>query len=138
MITETTPAILIQYVIVQRDQVPTGQRILTDGHFERTTVGNDRPTPIEPLDRDRVLNWQSEGVITAAQMETIKAKIHESGFFNLQPKLLINYCKEDPGVGIWTVNVDGRQMRVVVYDPKPKRAIEIDILRTLLVEMIGE
>ena len=134
---EATQSVLIQYIIVQRDQVPTGWRILADGRYERTAADNALPTPTEPLDRDRALNWQPTGTITAEQIQVIEKTVRDSGFFNLQPRLLINYCKDDPGVAIWTVNVDGQQKRVVVYDPKPKRAAEIDKLKALLTELIG-
>jgi hypothetical protein len=134
---EATPSILIQYVIVQRDQVPTGWRVLIDGRYECTAADNALPTPTEPLDRDRVLTWQTEGSISADQVHIVEAAIRDSGFLDLQPKLLINYCKDDPGVAIWVATVDGQQKRVVVYDPKPKRAAEIDKLRAVLAELIG-
>ncbi len=51
-----------------------------------------------------------------------------SGFFELQPVLLINYCKEDPGKAIWTVTPDGQTARVVVFDPRPRRSTAIDLL----------
>ena len=129
---EVERSLVIQCVTVQRDQIPSGWRVLIDGLYERTSADNVLPTPTEPLDRDRVLNWQPAGMLSPDQIQAIQTAIRESGFFNLQPRLLINYCKEDPGVAIWCVWVDDHQARVVVYDPKPKRAPELDKLRAVL------
>ena len=79
-----------------------------------------------------MLNWQPAEMLTPDQIQAIQTAIRESGFFNLQPRLLLNYCKEDPGVAIWHVWIDDHQARVVVYDPKPKRAAELDKLQAAL------
>ena len=129
---EVDRSILIQCVTIQRDQIPGGWRVLIDGRYERTSADNALPTPTEPLDRDRILSWQPAGMLSVDQVQAIQSAILESGFFNLQPKLLINYCKEDPGVAIWHVAIGEQQARVVVYDPRPKRALELDNLRAAL------
>ena len=134
---EVDRSILIQCVIIQRDQVPSGWRVLIDGRYERTSVDNAAPTATELLDRDRALNWQSAGILSIDQVQAIQLAIRESGFFNLQPRLLINYCKEDPGVAIWHVSIGDEQARVVVYDPKPKRSVELDKLRTMLNQYVA-
>ena len=120
--------ILIQYVVIERTQHPTGRRILNDGTLQRTTADNPLPGPDDLLERDRALNWTTEQHFSSGTVQAIKKAISDSGVFELPPRLLINYCKEDPGVAIWTVNVDGHQTRVVLYDPKPKRSAELDRL----------
>ncbi len=122
------PDILIQFVTVQRQQRPTGRRVLLDGLLQRTSDDNALPGPDDLLEKDRALNWQDERRLTAEQIQAIKDAVLNSGFFNLLPRLLINYCKEDPGAAIWTVNIDGQQARVVLYDPKPRRSPELDQL----------
>lgn len=128
---------LLQYVIIQRDQAPEGRRVWTDGHYERTSPGNALPTAVELLDKDRLLDWQPQGNLSPEQLERLQMAIRASGFFQLQPKLLINYCKEDPGVAIWTVALDGQEARVVLYDPRPRRSAQIDSLLGVLADLIG-
>jgi hypothetical protein len=55
----------------------------------------------------------------------------------LPAKLLINYCKEDPGTGLWLVNLDGQTARVVVYDPRPKRDAGLDALLKAADSLLG-
>ena len=123
-----SPDLLIQYVVIERTQHPTGRRILADGTLQRTAADNPLPDPDELLERDRALEWQTERRLSAENIQAVEQAINESGLWELPPRLLINYCKEDPGVAIWTAKVDDRQTRVVVYDPKPKRSPEIDRL----------
>jgi hypothetical protein len=52
--------------------------------------------------------------------------------------MLINYCKEDPGTAIWTVNVDGQTARVVVFDPRPRRNEALDMLSKQINDIIGQ
>ncbi|MHB8625492.1 MAG: hypothetical protein ACYDBJ_00845 [Aggregatilineales bacterium] len=122
------PDILIQYVTVERTQHPTGRRVLADGTLQRTTADNPLPGPDDLLDRDRTLTWTTERRLPPDKIQAIKKAINEAGVFDLPPRLLINYCKEDPGVTIWTVSVDGHQTRIVLFDPKPKRSPELDRL----------
>ena len=122
------PDILIQYVTIERSQHPTGRRVLSDGTLQRITNDNPVPGPDERLDHDRALNWTAERRLAPDAIQAIKKAINESGIFELPPRLLINYCKEDPGVAIWTVTVEGHHVRVVLYDPKPKRSAELDRL----------
>lgn len=124
--------ILIQYVINQRGERPTGLRVWSDGQVQRCADDNTPPGMTDLLERDRELNWQDEKQIGTEQVEVLRAAIRDSGFFNLAPRLLINYCKEDPGTAIWTVNLDGQTARVVVYDPRPRRSAEIDKLLAAL------
>jgi hypothetical protein len=127
--------VILQYIINQRGEVPTGQRLLDDGSVQRAAANNPQPTETERLDLDRELTWETTGQISTEQLSTISAAVAESGFFDLEPKLLINYCKEDPGTGIWTVNVGGRSHHVVVFDPRPRRSAVIDKLVALLKEI---
>ena len=131
------PTVLIQYVTHQRTEVPNGLRVLTDGLIQRTAPDNARPGPTELLEKDRSLTWQDDRHISSAQVEAIKAAILDSKFFDLQPRLLINYCKDDPGTMIWTVNVDGKTWRVVVYDPRPRRSTELDGLSKALADILA-
>ena len=131
------PEIVLQYVIVQRDQRPSGRRVLADGKLQHVATENPLPTPTERLDLDRVLTWQDERVLAAESIQAIRQAVLDSGFFDLEPRLLINYCKEDPPAAIWTVNVEGRQARVVVFDPRPKRSAAIDKLNETLKAILG-
>ncbi len=132
----TDTDVLIQYVIVQRKERPMGKRVLQNGTIQRTSPDNALPDPDELLERDRVLNWQDAGHLAPDQLQAIKAAIVESGFFDLPARLLINYCKEDPGTAIWTANIDGRIGRVVLYDPRPRRSAELDKLLGLLTPIL--
>jgi hypothetical protein len=120
--------ILIQYVVNQRNERPTGWRVWSDGQVQRCADDNSPPGMTDLLERDRELNWQDEKQLGAEQVDVLRATIRESGFFDLPPRLLINYCKDDPGTAIWTVNLGGQTARVVVYDPRPRRSAEIDKL----------
>jgi hypothetical protein len=124
--------VLIQSVTIQRTEVPKGFRVWSDGAVEHTAPDNALPGPTERLDRDRDLIWQSAGQLTADQVEQLSTAIVESGIFDLPPSLLINYCKDDPGVAIWTVNIDGRVARILVYDPRPRRSAELDKLSAFI------
>jgi hypothetical protein len=124
----TDAPILLQYVITQRGERPSGQRVLQDGTLQAVAADNPPPSATEPLDRDRVLVWETRSHLSAEQVAAIKATILATDLFDLPPKLLINYCKEDPGTGVWSADVDGRKARVVVYDPKPKRSAAVDSL----------
>jgi len=118
--------ILIQYVVNERAAKPTGFRVWSDGRAQRCAESNSQPGPTERLDLDRDLTWTDSGQFDSAQLDAIRRAIRSSGIFDLPPRLLINYCKEDPGTGIWTVNLDGQTARIVVYDPRPKRNTELD------------
>lgn len=118
--------VLVQLVTIQRAERPTGLRVWSDGVVQRG-IG-EQPGPTELLEKDRPLDWTDTQILNAEKMDAIRNAIGQSGFFNLEPRLLINYCKEDPGVAIWTVNLDGQTARVVVYDPKPRRSPELDRL----------
>ena len=130
--------VLIQYVTQQRTELPKGQRIWTDGLLQKVGRDNTLPGPTDPLERDRDLKWQDERQLTAEQVEAIKTAIGNSKFFELEPRLLINYCKEDPGTMIWAVNLDGQTWRVVVYDPRPRRSPDLDNLSKTLTEILDE
>lgn len=120
--------ILIQYVINRRNERPSGLRIWLDGLVQRCAADNSPLGMTDLLERDRDLQWQDEKQLSVEQVDAIRVAIQDSGFFDLPPRLLINYCTEDPGTAIWTVNLDGQTARVVVYDPRPKRSTEIDRL----------
>ena len=126
LMTERT--ILVQRVINQRTEQPDGLRIWSDGLFQRTAEDNPPPGSMDRLDKDRELKCRDIGQLSPKQVEEIRAAIRSSGFFELQPVLLINYCKEDPGTAIWTVTPDGQTARVVVFDPRPRRSTAIDLL----------
>ncbi len=120
--------VLVQYVTYQRTERPTGQRVWSDGLVQQTSDDNPLPGPTESLERDRDLQWIDDRHLSEAQLESLRQAIRESGVVGLPPRLTINYCKEDPGTAIWTINIDGQTVRVVVYDPRPKRSAEIDSL----------
>ncbi len=131
-------AVLLQYVTNQRTERPGGRRIWSDGLVQRCAEDNPLPGPTERLDLDRDLRWQDERRLTPDQVGAIRSAIHDIGFFDLPPRLLINYCKEDPGATIWTVNLDGRTGRVVAYDPRPKRSPELDRLTAILNDVLAQ
>ncbi len=124
--------VVVQYVINQRAERPTGRRIWSDGLVQRCADDAPLPGPAERLDRDRDLPWQDAGQLATAELEMVRNAVLQSGFFDLPAMLLINYCKEDPGTAVWTVNVSGRTARVVVFDPRPRRESVIDHLSGLL------
>ncbi len=129
--------ILIQFVTVQRTERPVGQRILQDGRLQRTADDNALPNATEALEKDRDLRWIDIRVLTALQIQAVKDAVVGCGFFDLPARLLINYCKEDPGTQIWTANIDGRKARVVIYDPKPHRSPEVDRLQAALAPILA-
>ena len=118
--------VLVQVVTIQRADRPTGLRIWSDGTVQHG-IG-EKPGQTELLEKDRVLDWTDINILNGDQLATIGTEIAQSGIFGLEPRLLINYCKEDPGVAIWTVNLDGQTARVVIYDPRPRRSPELDRL----------
>ena len=120
-------SVLMQYVVFQRNQEPTGFRILPDGKVQRC-VNNGLPSATERLDMDKDLTWQDESNLSEIHLATVQDAIRASGIFEMEPRLLINYCKDDPGTGIWTVNLDDQSARVVVFDPRPKRNAALDVL----------
>jgi hypothetical protein len=125
-------SILLQYIINQRTERPVGLRIWSDGELQRPAETNLPPDPTARLDNDRDLDWQTVSQLSVEQVEEIKQAVQQIGFFDLPPRLLINYCKEDPGTMIWTVNLDGQTHRVVVFDPRPKRSAQLDQLSATL------
>jgi hypothetical protein len=129
-------SVLIQHVTHQRTERPTGQRVWSDGLVQRVANDNPLPSLTESLERDKDLNWEDEHQINETQVDAIRHTIRTSGFLELPPRLTINYCKEDPGTTIWTVNLDGQTVRVVVYDPRPKRNPAIDLLIQTLKETV--
>jgi hypothetical protein len=120
--------LLIQYVVNQRGEPPTGLRVLTDGTLQRPSATNAPSTPTERLDVDRTLTWETMGHLAPEQVARLGAALESSGFFDLPPRLLINYCKEDPGAAVWQANLGGRSATVVVFDPRPRRDPVIDRL----------
>ncbi len=131
----TDPKPLLQCVVNQRDQAPTGWRILHDGVLQHAAE-NPPPAPDDPLANDRALHWRMVRQLDSAAIAAVKEAVVACGFFDLQPKLLINYCKEDPGTAIWTADIDGREARVVVFDPRPRRSVEIDKLSAVLAPLL--
>ncbi len=124
--------VVIQYVINQRNERPTGLRIWSDGLVQRCAADAPLPGATERLDRDRDLPWQDTGQLATTELEKVRNAVLQSGFFDLPSMLLINYCKEDPGTAIWTVTIEGRTARVVVFDPRPRRDPAIDHLIAVL------
>jgi len=124
----TDVTILVQYTVTQREERPSGFRIWSDGRVQRAAESNPLPTPTERLDVERQIEWADVRTLDAAQLEKARLALRTANFAEMPPKLLINYCKEDPGAGLWIVNVDGQSGRVVVYDPRPKRNAALDTL----------
>ena len=133
----TERMVLIQCVTNQRTERPTGFRIWTDGLVQRSAPDNPLPGPTERLDVDRNLIWQDERHLDSEQVNAIRDAIYQVKFFELPPRLLINYCKEDPGTAIWTANVEGQTARVVVFDPRPRRSTALDTLSKQIGDIIG-
>jgi hypothetical protein len=121
-------SVLLQRITNQRGERPDGLRIWSDGMVQRVSEDNPPPDATERLDVDRELKWQDERHLDPEQVDAIRAAIQDSGFFDLPPRLLINYCKDDPGAAIWTVNLNGRTAHVVLYDPRPRRSPVLDRL----------
>jgi len=134
----TERMVLVQCIITQRAERPAGFRIWTDGVVQRPAADNPLPNATERLDLDRSVAWQDEGQLDADEVNTIRDTIHQIKFFELPSRLLINYCKEDPGTAIWTVNVDGQTARVVVFDPRPRRSEALDTLSKSITDIIGQ
>ena len=124
--------ILLQRITVQRTEPPDGLCIWSDGLVQVSADDNPLPGPTERLDLDRDLKWIDDQRLTSHDIDTIRTAIRNIGFFDLEPHLLINYCKEDPGAAIWTVNVGGETARVVLWDPRPTRSLELDSLTKVI------
>jgi hypothetical protein len=129
--------VLLQHVTNQRTERPGGLRIWSDGLVQRPAENNPPPGPTDRLDLDRELQWRDERTLTEEQTRAIREAIQDVGFFDLPPRMLINYCKEDPGTAIWTVNLDRRSGRIVVYDPRPRRSAELDRLSAVLARVLA-
>jgi len=129
--------LLLQYVTIERTIPPQGRRILQDGTLQTTAPDNSLPGVSDFLEKDRPLQWIDVRKLSAEEVETIKESIRKSGIFDLPSRILINYCKEDPGTQIWTIDLDGQIHRVVLYDPKPRRAAEIDTLLAALAPIVN-
>jgi len=119
---------ILQRIINQHNERPDGLRIWSDGLVQRGADDNPPPGLTERLDKDREIKWQDVRQLTVVQVDAVRAAIRSSGIFHLEPILLINYCKEDPGTAIWTVDVDGESTRVVLWDPRPTRSAALDTL----------
>ena len=132
------PTLLIQQVVNQREERPKGWRIWTDGLLQRTSDDNPLPGPTDRLDVDRELAWVDVRQLDESQLAAVRTAVEQAKFFDLPPRLTINYCKEDPGAAIWTVNLDGNSARVVVYDPRPKRNAALDALNDLLRDLLKD
>src|SRR5215813_5176685 len=104
--------VLLQRVINQRNMRPDGLRIWSDGQVQRSAEDNLPPDPTDRLDKDRDLKWVDTQQLTVYQVNAVRTAIRSSGFFELAPLLLINYCLDDPGTAIWTVNVGDETARV--------------------------
>lgn len=121
-------SVLLQQVIYQRTEPPKGFRIWSDGSVQRCAESNALPSPTERLDKDRTLIWEDDCLLATEQLEMLQTSIRDSGFLDLPPALLLNYCTEDPGTAIWQASIDGQSVHVVVWDPRPRRSSEIDKL----------
>jgi hypothetical protein len=128
---------IIQVVIQQRGERPTGRRLLADGAVQVVGPNNPPPPATERLDRDRALDWETVGQVGAAQVAEVVTAILASGVFDLPPALLINYCKEDPGTAIWVFRAGDKSTRIIVWDPKPKRDASLDHLSALLTALVA-
>jgi len=120
--------ILLQYQVNERGQKPSGLRLYDDGRMQRPSPENSLPGATDRLDQPRSLIWVEDRTLNPAQINSVKESIRACGFFGLPAKLLINYCKEDPPAAIWSITLDDFSHQVVVYDPRPKRSKEIDLL----------
>jgi hypothetical protein len=131
------PEVLIQYLLQQRGERPTGFRIWPDGRVEHCAATNPVPTPTARLDHEPELIWQESGRLDTAQLGAVKEAIRQAKLEALPPRLLINYCKEDPGAALWTFNLDGQSGQITVYDPHPKRHPQLDTLLAQLQTMVA-
>ncbi len=130
--------ILLQRVTIQRTEQPDGLRIWSDGLVQRSADDNPLPGPTERLDKDRDLKWIDRQRLSPRQVDAIRTAIRNNGFFDLEPQLLINYCKEDPGAAIWTVNLDDQTARVVLWDPRPTRNTDLDLLTGAIDKILAQ
>ena len=128
--------VLIQRVIYQRTEPPVGLRIWVDGLVQRVADATPLPSPTDRLDLDREVIWRDEPRLSPEQVEAVRDAIRDSGIFDLEPRLLINYCKEDPGTAIWNATLDGKTAHVVVFDPRPRRSPELDSLEALINQVL--
>jgi hypothetical protein len=129
--------ILVQYVVNQRGELPKGWRVLSNGQAQKISANNPLPSPTERLDVPREVLWQDWGLLLEPALAALQAALRTSGILALPAKLLINYCKEDPGAGLWLVNLDGQSARIVVYDPRPKRDAGLDALLKVADSLFG-
>jgi hypothetical protein len=122
----TDRVVLLEEVTYQRTERPHGFRIWSDGTVERTSDANPLPTLTERLDVDRTVQWEADRTLSAEQLAALSETIRQSGIFDVEPKMLINYCKEDPPAAIWKINLDGQSHKILVYDPRPRRSAVLD------------
>ncbi len=120
--------LILQYTNTQREERPKGFRLWSDGRVQRASEANPLPSRTERIDVERQIEWTDARTLEASQLEQCLNAIRQANFSAMSPKMLINYCKEDPGAGLWIVNLDGQHWRVLVYDPRPKRSAELDAL----------
>ncbi|MEP7289045.1 MAG: hypothetical protein ABI947_25095 [Chloroflexota bacterium] len=131
-------SVLIQHVIYQRTERPVGLRIWADGLVQHAAEDNSLPAPADHLDVDRELAWRDESRLSSDKIKAIREAIRNSGIFDLEPRLLINYCKEDPGTAIWIATLDGNTAQVVVFDPRPRRCAQLDSLEALINQVLAQ
>lgn len=129
--------LLLQYVTIERTIPPQGRRILQDGTLQTPSPDNPLPGVSDLLEKDRPLQWVDVRKLSAEELEKVREAVRGSGIFDLPSRILINYCKEDPPTQIWTLDLDGQIHRVVLYDPKPRRAAEIDTLLAALAPLVN-
>jgi hypothetical protein len=129
--------ILLQYVTIERTIPAQGRRILQDGTLQTPSPENPLPGVSDLLEKDRPLTWVDLRQLSPEELDMIREAIRKSGIFGLPARILINYCKEDPGTQIWTIDLDGQNHRVVLYDPRPRRAAEIDALLAALAPIVN-
>lgn len=126
-------SILVQYIVNERNAAPRGFRIAEDGAVYRPAPENAPPERTARLDRERAdMQWQEVRRLDAAALDAVRTALRASDFFALPSQLLINYCKDDPPAGIWRVTLDGQSAQVIVFDPRPKRNVQLDALLATL------
>jgi hypothetical protein len=129
--------VFLEYVINERGQRPGGLRIMDDGEVLQPADSNSPPEPTARLDKDRSVAWETQRRLSAEELETLRTAVQNTKFFELPPQLLINYCKEDPGTAIWKINIGEQSLRVVVFDPRPKRSADIDSILAALKSVLA-
>jgi len=129
--------VMLEYLIVQRGVRPSGQRILSDGTLLKPADDTPLPGEDDLLEKDRPLRWVEVRKLSTEAVEHLSQTVVSAGFFDLEKRLLINYCKEDPGVAIWVAQVGDQKARVVLYDPKPKRNATIDQIEAALKSVLN-